>query len=55
MDPRDRFARAGLCECGHPVADHVMSGWGPNSVCVEALDTFPEGGLHGVCPCVRHD
>jgi hypothetical protein len=44
---------AALCECGHPIADHAESGWGPNTVCVARLATFPDGGFHGVCPCVR--
>jgi hypothetical protein len=38
--------------CGHELADHAESGWGPNTVCVEKLDTFPHGGYYGVCPCV---
>jgi hypothetical protein len=47
-------SRAGeLCECGHLLAEHAESGWGPYTVCVEKLDTFPEGGWAGVCPCVR--
>lgn len=44
-----------VCECGHPVDDHVASGWGPHTVCVVKLDTFPHGGWYGVCPCVRRD
>ncbi len=38
--------------CGHELAEHCESGWGPHTVCVEKLDTFPDGGFHGVCPCV---
>ncbi len=46
----------GACpNCGHELADHAESDWGPNTVCVEKLDTFPEGGFCGVCPCVLVD
>jgi hypothetical protein len=41
-----------LCECGHPLAEHAESGWGPNTVCVEKLDD-ENAGWYGVCPCVR--
>jgi hypothetical protein len=43
-----------LCECGHPLAEHAESGWGPNTVCVEQLDD-ENAGWYGVCPCIRHD
>jgi hypothetical protein len=43
-----------LCECGHSLSEHAESGWGLNTVCVEKLPTFPDGGWYGVCPCVRH-
>lgn len=39
-------------ECGHSLADHVESGWGPHTVCVVKLDDEDEG-FYGVCPCVR--
>ena len=38
--------------CGHELADHAESDHGPHTVCVQTLDTFPDGGFHGVCPCV---
>lgn len=38
--------------CGHSLAGHVEGCWGANTVCVEKLDTFPDGGIGGVCPCV---
>lgn len=41
--------------CGHELADHTESGWGPNTVCCEKLPTFPEGGYYGVCPCILTD
>jgi hypothetical protein len=41
-------------ECGHPVADHTWSDWGPNSVCVERLPDENDG-WYGVCPCVRRE
>lgn len=47
------YIGAALCRCGHPVEEHVDSGWGPNSVCVEKLPDENEG-WYGVCPCVRH-
>lgn len=46
-----QMRQGGMCECGHPVIDHVGSNWGPHSVCVEHV----EGGWHGVCPCVRRE
>lgn len=46
---------ADICNCGHPLAEHAESGWGPNSVCVHKLPTWPDGGWYGVCPCVRTD
>ena len=42
----------GDCECGHPIREHVWSGWGTNSVCVEPLPDENDG-WYGVCPCVR--
>jgi hypothetical protein len=48
--------QTGPCpECGHALAEHADSGWGPNTVCVQKLDTFPEGGWYGVCPCVLRE
>jgi hypothetical protein len=54
MTPEDHGPATMACECGHPIAEHAWSGWGENTVCVEQLPTFPEGGWYGVCPCVRH-
>lgn len=42
-----------VCECGHAIAEHAESGWGPNTVCVEPM-AKPDEGWYGVCPCVRH-
>jgi len=42
-----------ICECGHLIAEHASSGWGPNSVCVEKLEDENDG-WSGVCPCVRY-
>jgi hypothetical protein len=55
MSQQSAIKAQGMCECGHPLAEHAESGWGPHTVCVEALPTFPDGGWYGVCPCVRHD
>lgn len=41
------------CECGHLIAEHAESGWGPNTVCIEPMANENEG-WHGVCPCVLH-
>lgn len=41
-----------LCECGHPLVEHVDSGWGPNTICVERLPDENDG-WYGVCACVR--
>lgn len=42
-----------LCECGHPLAEHVDSEfWGPRSICVHKL-ADEDDGWYGVCPCVR--
>lgn len=41
--------------CGHELAEHTESDRGANTVCCEKLPTFPEGGFHGVCPCVLPD
>jgi hypothetical protein len=38
----------GYCECGHSMTEHTADG-----ICFARLPTFPEGGFHGVCPCVR--
>lgn len=56
MTPEDHGqaeATGRACECGHPLAEHAESGWGPNSVCVEVM-ADPDAGWFGVCPCVRH-
>lgn len=45
--------RQGTCRCGHPIAEHAESGWGPNTVCVEPM-ADENAGWYGVCPCVRH-
>lgn len=37
--------------CGHPLSEHVDSGWGPQTVCVHALED-ESAGFSGVCPCV---
>jgi hypothetical protein len=50
MTPEDHGPATMACECGHPIAEHAWSGWGENTVCVEQLPTFPEGGWYGVCP-----
>ena len=43
-----------LCECGHPLAEHADSDWGPQTVCVEQLPDENDG-WYGVCPCVRRE
>lgn len=37
------------CECGHSADEHACG-----YICTHKLDTFPDGGWHGVCPCVRY-
>jgi hypothetical protein len=51
----DRDVTVPCPECGHPLDEHADSGWGPNTVCVQKLDTFPDGGWYGVCPCVLRE
>jgi len=35
-----------VCPCGHSESMHTTDG-----ICYAKLDTFPEGGFSGVCPC----
>jgi hypothetical protein len=46
------FPDAALCECGHPIAEHAASGWGPKSVCVTPVPD-DDNSWYGVCACVR--
>lgn len=45
-----------VCECGHPLSEHVGSAWGENTVCVAWLGEQEDGrDFYGVCPCVRRE
>lgn len=49
--PASPPVQEGLCECGHPLTEHVDSHtWGPNTICVANAGL----GLE-ICPCVRRN